>query len=262
MKAQGDPFPLPAPFRQHGDHIAVDLQGARALFTTRRGGVSEGPFASLNLGLWTEDDATRVGANRDRLAGLIGIPRERFAQGRQVHGATVHRLHEAPAPDAEPPPSDGQATGLAGVAPVVLVADCLPIALAGEGAVAMLHAGWRGLAAGVVEEGVAAVRELGGEPLQGAIGPGVGGCCYQVGPEVLEGFADDSEAVVQDGDGSRLDLKAIARRRLHEVGVETVHDVGLCTHCEDPSLFFSHRRDGGITGRQSGVIWRVTAGGG
>jgi purine-nucleoside/S-methyl-5'-thioadenosine phosphorylase / adenosine deaminase len=250
---------LPPPFRREGDHIAIDLPGARALFTTRRGGVSEGPFASLNLGLWTEDDPDRVSANRDRLAGLVGIPRERFAQGRQVHGATVNRLREPPDPGTEPPPSDGQATDLPGVAPVVLVADCLPIAVAGEGAVAMLHAGWRGLAAGVIEEGLAALRALRAEPVEAAIGPGVGPCCYRVGLEVAEEFAGEPVAVEQERDGFRLELGAVARRRLHEAGVGAVHDVGLCTHCSDPSLFFSHRRERGVTGRQAGVIRRLEA---
>jgi polyphenol oxidase len=236
------------------------------LFTTRRGGVSEGPFASLNLGLWTEDDPDRVSANRDRLAGLVGIPRERFAQGRQVHGATVNRLREPPPvtererSEADPPPGDGQATDLPGIAPVVLVADCLPIAVAGEGAVAMLHAGWRGLAAGVIEEGLGALRELGSEPLEAAIGPGIGPCCYRVGPEVAEEFAEEPAAVERDGDVFRLDLGAIARRRLREAGIGAVHDVDLCTHCSDPSLFFSHRRERGVTGRQAGVIWRLEAG--
>ena len=203
----------------------------------------------------------RVSTNRDRLAAAVEVPRERFAQGRQVHGATVRRLREPPDPQAPPPPSDGQATRLPGVAPVVLVADCLPIALAGDGAVAMLHAGWRGLAAGVVEEGVAAMRELDAEPAEAAIGPGVGRCCYRVGAEVLEAFAGEPEAVEQDAGGPRLDLKALVRRRLQQAGVQTVHDAGLCTHCSDPSLFFSHRRDGPLTGRQAGVVWRLGPGG-
>src|SRR5205823_6148536 len=130
-----------------------------------------------------------------------------------------------------------QATALAGVAPVVLVADCLPIALAAPGAAAMLHAGWRGLAGGVIEEGVAAVRELAGRaPAAAAIGPGAGGCCYEVGEEVHAAFGGEGRH------GNTLDLKAIARRRLEEAGVPEVHDVDLCTICADPDLFFSHRR--------------------
>jgi YfiH family protein len=248
---------LPSPFRREGDHIAIDLAGARVLFTTRRGGVSEGPFSTLNLGLWTDDDPDRVSENRERLAGLVGLPRERFAQGRQVHGATVRALTDPPDPTAEPAPADGQATSRAEVAPIVLVADCLPIALAAEGGVAMLHGGWRGLAGGVVEEGVAALRTLGIDgPIEAAIGPGAGPCCYEVGPEVLNAFAATPAAVRGANGRGWLDLKAVARSRLVGVGVDVHHDVDLCTICSDPSLFFSHRRDGGVTGRQAGVVWR------
>jgi hypothetical protein len=141
------------------------------------------------------------------------------------------------------------------VAPIVLVADCLPIALAAPGAVAMVHAGWRGLAGGVVDEGVRALRALGAPgAVTAAIGPGAGGCCYEVGEEVHAAFAQHGEDV---HDGRKLDLKAIARRDLEAAGVAEVHDVGLCTLCAEPGLFFSHRRDGGVTGRQAGVAWRT-----
>jgi YfiH family protein len=241
---------LPDPFRWDGEHLAAELPGGRALFTTRRGGVSEGPFATLNLGLWTEDLPARVERNREIAGALVGLPRERFALGRQVHQAGVNVVRRPPAPGAEPAPADGQATALSGVAPMVLVADCLPIALAGPGAVAMLHAGWRGLAAGVAAAGVQALRELGGGPLGAAIGPGAGPCCYEVGEEVHRVFGGEGRR------GRNLDLKAIARARLEQAGVRQVADSGLCTICSDPALFFSHRRDGGITGRQAGVAWR------
>lgn len=248
---------LPSPFRAEGDHFGVDLPGARALFTSRRGGVSEGPFESLNVGRWTDDDPGRVSTNRDRVAALVGVSRERLALGRQVHGATVRRLAEPPNPGAERAPADGQATSARGVAALVLVADCLPVAVAGEGAVAMLHVGWRGLGAGVVEEGVDALRALGAiGRLEAAIGPGAGGCCYEVGSEVLEQFGPYPAAVVRHDAGGRLDLKAIASARLLAAGVDAVHDSGLCTLCSDPRLFFSHRRDHGRTGRQAGVVRR------
>jgi YfiH family protein len=135
---------------------------------------------------------------------------------------------------------------------MVLVADCLPIAIAGGGALAILHAGWRGLAGGVVEVGVRAVRELGSPgPLEAAIGPGAGVCCYEVGEEVHRTFA------VADGErarrGANLDLKAIAREHLGRAGVDVVHDAELCTICSRD--FFSHRRDRGVTGRQAGIAW-------
>jgi len=238
---------LPAPFALVGDHIAIALPGGRALFTTRRGGVSEGAYASLNLGWWTDDDAEAVHRNRETLARVIGVPLGAVLQGRQVHESRVERRATAEGPLEA---ADGQATAARGLAALVLTADCLPIALISPGAVAMVHAGWRGLAAGVVEEGVAAVRELGGDgELHAAIGPGAGGCCYEVGPEVRGAFGAAAER-------GRIDLKAIARERLTAAGAAQVHDVGLCTICSDPSLFFSHRRDGGITGRQAGIAWR------
>jgi YfiH family protein len=153
--------------------------------------------------------------------------------------------------------ADGQATARPGLAVMVMVADCLPIALAGNGAVAMLHGGWRGLAGGIVEEGVQAVRELSAHPratgpLSAAIGPGAGACCYEVGEEVHQAFTADGPGVRR---GRNLDLRQIARRRLEQAGVETIHDLPVCTICSEESLLFSHRRDGGITGRQAGIAW-------
>jgi YfiH family protein len=246
---------LAAPFFPWQEHLAIDLPDARAVFTTRRGGFSEGPYASLNLGKLTSDDPDAVQRNRDRLQSLIPA---RLAMIRQVHGTRV--LHRAgvgeasgPAPSGELEEADGQATARGGIAPVVLTADCLPIAVAGGGAVAMLHAGWRGLADGVIAEGVRAVREVGGgEPLTAAIGPGAGVCCYEVGEEVHGRFTAYDGAVRR---GRNLDLKAIARAQLNAVGVSRIHDVGLCTICSAPDLFFSHRRERGITGRQAGLAW-------
>ncbi|MCW2954192.1 MAG: hypothetical protein JWQ48_3362 [Conexibacter sp.] len=246
---------LPAPFELVGEHVGIELPGGRALFTTRRGGISDGPFASLNLGRWTDDDPDAVEANRARVAAAVALPPEAIAQGRQVHGTVVERVLAAPAERDAIADADGQATALAGVAPFVLTADCLPIALVARGAVAMVHAGWRGLAGGIVAEGVRALRELGAEgPIAAAVGPGAGGCCYAVGDEVRIAFAAHGSAV---RDGAKIDLKAIARRELGAAGVDEVHDSRLCTLCADPALFFSHRRDGGRTGRQAGIAWRA-----
>jgi YfiH family protein len=249
---------LREPFYARGEHLGIDLPGARALFTTRRGGFSEGPFASLNLGRLTADRPEAVQRNRARLQAEIGLPPVYI---RQVHGSLVRRIDAlptvgvAPLPDegVELPEADGQATLLPDVAPMVLTADCLPIAIAGDGAVAMVHAGWRGLADGILAEGVQAVRELGADgPLEAAIGPGAGGCCYEVGEEVHVAFSAFGDRV---RDGRNLDLKAIAREQLEQAGVGAVHDVELCTICSDENLFFSHRRDGGVTGRQAGLAW-------
>ncbi|HKH18989.1 MAG TPA: polyphenol oxidase family protein [Solirubrobacteraceae bacterium] len=245
---------LPAPFDWAGEHIAADLPGGRVLFSTRRGGVSAGPFASLNLGRLTADDGANVDANRERLAAAVGLPRERFLYGRQVHGATVRRATEPPGAARPAVEEDGQATALQDAAALVFVADCLPVMLVAGDAVAALHGGRRGLAAGIVGEGVAALRELGaGGPVTAAIGPGARGCCYEVSEEVQAAFAGVPGARVGE---RNLDLPAIARHRLAEAGVETVHDVGLCTMCWF-GLFFSHRRDKGVTGRQAGVVWRT-----
>ena len=239
-----------APFEPWHDHIAIELPGARAVFTTRRGGFSTGPYESLNLGMLTADDRQAVGRNRRLIEERIGRPLSRI---RQVHGAYVRRVERPEDPQEPLIEADGQAIASSEIAAMVLTADCLPVAVAGGGAVAMLHAGWRGLAAGILEEGVQAVRELGGgERMEAAIGPGAGPCCYEVGEEVHAHF------VYGDGiarRGANLDLKAIARAQLERSGVAAVHDVGVCTICGDPSLFFSHRRDRGLTGRQAGIAW-------
>jgi YfiH family protein len=225
-------------FTALGDHLAITLPGGTALFTTRRGGVSDGPFASLNLGLKTDDDPDRVHENRARVERLTG---GRLAAVRQVHGTDVVEADPGMVPDA-----DGQVTAQPAVAAIALVADCLPIALVAPEGVGMLHAGWRGLAGGVIANGVEALRRLGARRIAAAIGPGAGPCCYEVGDEVRAAFGTN---------GRTVDLKAIARERLAEAGVDAVHDCGLCT-IHDPERFFSHRRDRGATGRQAGVAWR------
>jgi YfiH family protein len=236
-------------FEWEGEHLAIALPGAHVVFTTRRGGVSAGPYRSLNLGFLTDDDPAAVTENRRRVQALTPGT---LAHGHQVHGTTVRRVTE---PTTERTESDGQATIREDVAPLVLTADCLPIAVAAPGGVAMLHGGWRGLAGGIVAEGVRALAELGaGAPTAAAIGPGAGGCCYQVGEEVHAHFAHHGPEV---RDGRNLDLKAIARRELAAAGVDDVHDSEICTLCGDPELWFSHRRDGGVTGRQGGVAWRT-----
>jgi YfiH family protein len=248
---------LPPPFYAWHDHIAVDLPAGRAVFTTRRGGFSEGAYESLNLGRLTGDSGECVVRNRSVLQAQAG---GQLAYIRQVHGHHVRRLTAAPEPPSEDldvqsvfPEADGQATALRGVAPMVLVADCVPVVIAGSVAVAVLHCGWRGLAGEIVAEGVRAVRELGDSgPLVAAIGPGAGPCCYEVGEEVHAAFANLDPAVHA---GRNLDLKLVAREQLRRAEVIDVHDIGICTICSDPSLFFSHRRDKGITGRQAGLAW-------
>lgn len=242
---------LSAPFRWVGDHVRADLPGgARVVFTTRRGGVARGPYASLDLAIGDGGhDRAAVAANYELLAGELGLARERIVQGRQVHGTTVARV-AGPQPIADG--VDGLVTAEPGIGLLALTADCLPVALAADGAVAMVHAGWRGLAGGILDEAVGSVRDAGGDGrVTAAVGPGAGGCCYEVGDEVRAAFADVPAA----HDGRRLDLKAVAAARLGAAGVDVVHDTGMCTLCADPALFFSHRRDGGVTGRQAGIAW-------
>ena len=239
------------PFYALGHHFAIDLPGARAAFSTRRGGHSAGPYESMNLGWLTDDDHRCVTRNRASLEAELRAPALSFVH--QVHGAEVRRITAATAAPRERPRVDGQATDQFDIALCALTADCLPIALAaGGGAVAMLHAGWRGLATGMIASGVQAMRELGADgELSAAIGPGAGPCCYEVGDEVHAPFAAIPEAHA----GRHLDLKAIAADQLRAAGVATVADIGICTICADPTLLFSHRRDHGVTGRQAGVAW-------
>lgn len=239
--------------------LEADLGGAGVAFATRRGGVSVPPFDSLNLGLLTDDEPAAVSENRNRLAAALGLATERIAFARQVHGAELethaspplrsdfgsHRRAGSPHRD-DVPEADGHVLTAPGTAALVFVADCLPVALRGPGGVAMLHCGWRGLAAGIVARGAEAVGAS-----EAAIGPGIGSCCYEVGEEVLEAFAPLGEGVAA---GRLLDLPEVARRLLAAAGVERVQSAGLCTSCE-AELFFSHRRDAGRTGRQAGIAW-------
>jgi YfiH family protein len=224
--------------------IEVELPRARAAFSTRRGGVSEGPYESLNLGILTDDDPEHVEENRRRVLAQAGV--ERFAMGHQVHGA---ELAEWQGPSSQPLERvDAHTTTVPGLGLLVLVADCLPLALAGPGRAAMVHCGWRGLASGIVEGAL----ERFDEPPAAALGPCIGRCCYEVGQEVLDAFADlDGVA-----DGRMLDLRAAAEAKLRARGVERVEHVDLCTSC-NPDLFFSHRRDRGVTGRQCGIVVRA-----
>lgn len=232
--------------------LEASLPGARAAFTTRLGGDSEGAFASLNLGLHTEDEPATVLANRSSLTAALGRDPAGILFGHQVHEAQVLRHDRAPEPNpwthagARPAQADGQVTSVPALTPLVQVADCLPVIVAGPGGVAALHCGWRGLAGGIVAAGVAEVGAV-----AAAIGPGIGSCCYEVGEEVLERFTGLGEAIAE---GRRLDLAAVARGLLVRSGVEAVETAGVCTSCE-PELFFSHRRDRGRTGRQAGLGW-------
>jgi hypothetical protein len=224
----------------------------RVAFSTRLGGVSEGPYASLNLGILTNDDPESVVANRLRLAAGLGVDAETATMAWQVHGADVGRAdgRGIARPGTELARCDGLWTDEPGRGLMLLTADCLPVALAranGTPGLAVLHVGWRGLLAGIVAAGAQA---LGGGPLRAAIGPGIGPCCYEVGEEVAAPFRERFGGDVLTG--RNLDLAEATERELQAAGAEAVERIGLCTSCEDV-LFFSHRRDRGVTGRQ-GVL--------
>ncbi len=225
--------------REQGE-LEFSLAGnAHVLFTTR---------TQQNLSLASGEGHEHGAAARDALCDALGL--DWLCASPQVHGTTVTRVHDRHGMRGTPltVPADGHATSHASLGMMVLSADCLPVALGIDGAVAMVHAGWRGLAAGVLEEGVSAVRELGGVgEISALIGPCAGGCCYEVGEEVHAAFADRHRA------GRRIDLGAIARDRLHAAGVCEVELVGACTICDE--RFFSHRREGETAGRQAGIAW-------
>jgi YfiH family protein len=213
-------------------------------FTTRIGGVSEGPHDSLNLGA-RGDEPERIAENRRIVCETLGLDAERVSVNHQRHSPTIHRAE----PGIRDEPGDGLWSDKPGQPMLALGADCLPIAVAtteGVPRLAVLHAGWRGLAEGVVGAGVLA---LGGEPTAAVVGPAVGPCCYEVGPEVSALFDAD---LTKDG---ILDLWTAAERALRRAGVAEVERVDLCTRC-NPELFFSHRRSGPTRGAQ-GVIGAI-----
>jgi YfiH family protein len=238
----------------------------RVAFSTRLGGVSEGPYASLNLGVLTDDEPDRVVVNRRRLTAAVGANPDTAAMAWQVHGAEVTeaRPRGVVTPGTVYERCDGLWTDRPGQAMMLLTADCFPVALcrtSGEPALAVLHVGWKGLLAGIAEAGVEAIRDgrRGSqvtdcylEKISAAIGPGIGPCCYEVGEEVAGPFRDRFGSDVVRG--RNLDLAEATERALRAADCETVWRSDHCTACE-PNLFFSHRRDQGRTGRQGIVAY-------
>ena len=229
----------------------------RAASTTRTGGASAGPWGTLNLAGHVADDPEAVARNRARLRDALGLPREpRWLV--QCHGARV--VEADPGTGANRAPADGIVARESGVVCAVLAADCMPVLLCDREATvaAALHAGWRGIVAGIVEAGV---RATGAPPaeLLAWLGPAIGPERYEVGPDVrdavLAGDPGAGDAFRPAGPPARwrADLERIVRRRLARCGVGSVHGGGTCT-ASDPERFFSHRRDG-VTGRMATLIW-------
>ena len=224
----------------------------RALITTRAGGVSEGAYFSLNLGLRTDDDPRAVSANRAQLEALLPQPPRWL---RQVHGA---RAVDADAL-SDMPEADAAVTRRPGTVCGVLVADCIPVLLADRAGttVGVAHAGWRGLAGGVVENAVERMAAA-GRDLLAFLGPGIGPAAFEVGADVRDAFlardARSQAAFVRHRPGKWLaDLFLLARQALQRAGVEEVHGGGLCTY-SDAARFYSYRRER-ATGRMAAVIW-------
>lgn len=230
--------------------------GGRALFTARVHG---------NLSSVGGEHAAHGPHARERLRAALGV--RCFARGYQVHGTVVGRVFpgQVSPEDSQADPAknasacrddphqpifeaDGHAVAVPHIAAMVLSADCLPVALGARGAVVALHAGWRGLAAGILEEGVRALRDVGGRgQVEAILGPCAGACCYEVGEEVHAAFGHVHRQ------GRLIDLRAIARERLLAAGVARVRDTGACTICDE--RFFSYRREGERAGRQAGIAW-------
>ena len=241
----------------HPDWIVPDWPApanVKAFITTRAGGSSIGPYSGLNLGLRTDDDPLAVEANRRRLrAALPSEPKWL----RQVHGCDVAAADAL----AGVPEADAAVARSANTVCAVLVADCIPVLLADRAgtAVAIAHAGWRGLARGVLERAMERLDRPPGE-LLAYLGPGIGPGAFEVGADVRDAFlAVDAQAEAAFRPRSpgkwMADLFLLARQRLARCGVTHIHGGDLCTH-SDPRRFYSYRRDGS-TGRMAALIWRA-----
>lgn len=251
-------------------HVAWHAAGVRAIFTTREGGVSGGPHATLNLGLHCGDDPALVAHNRRRVADDAGVGAGTVRSVLQVHGTEVW-VDDPSDPGAAygagacrwsdvPPSVEADAlVSRRGTPLAVMVADCVPVVIAGAGDVAhaVVHAGWRSAAGGVLE---ATMRALGPAEADGAtcaIGPALGACCFEVGEEVADRFDDRFVVRLPDAPRLHLDLTAFVASELHRLGAASVDLLDACTSCD--GRWFSHRRDRGATGRQCVLAWRPDA---
>jgi purine-nucleoside/S-methyl-5'-thioadenosine phosphorylase / adenosine deaminase len=249
------------------------LEGIAHAFSTRRGGVSRGPYGSLNLGLGVGDEPAAVQENRRRFFGALGIDPGRAVRAHQVHGDGVLVVDRALVARSGFPrvllderfEYDALVTDLPGLALTVSTADCLPILIADprRGAVAAVHAGWRSTVRRIAQRAVEVLRRrYGTDPRDcvAALGPGIRGCCYEVDAPVIDPLSRALPAwracVQARGEGRwHLDLAAANRQMLLAAGLapEVIHDAGLCTRCR-PGLFYSYRDQGARTGRMMNAI--------
>lgn len=216
--------------------VRVDLPGGSCWFTSQQAGD------------FTDPGPDRLAA----LAGSLGLEDRAIARSAQVHGASV-RTVDGPDGAGWAEGFDGQVTASREVVCAVRAADCLPVALVAQGAVAALHAGWRGLAEGVIESGWEALSSLADGPASAVIGPGARACCYEAGPEVHEAFASLGPGARR---GAMADLPWIATEKLSRLGAVEIVDCGICTICATGPRWHSHRRDGSAAGRSLGLAWR------
>jgi polyphenol oxidase len=238
----------------------LERRGVLAAFTERTGGVSVDPFRSLNLGYGTGDTGSHVRRNRDRAVTALRIPP--FTTSRQAHGIETFTIDRSRAgegfdvPTADLPTADILMTEERGVPLAVLTADCLPVAVASDDVIALVHAGWRGLAAGILDQALRLFPDASG--IAAAVGPAIGPCHYEVGGDVADAVLAGSPAgAVQRERGGRrfLDLPATAVAVLEGAGVKEIEVAGMCTACHE-DRFFSYRRDG-VTGRQAAIVMRM-----
>jgi len=224
--------------------LVPEADTVTAVFTTRVGGASDGPFATWNMSYAVGDVQETVASNRDLANDAIGrAGAASWGRTRQVHGTDVVPW----AAEGDLRPADGLWTDDPGHVLGAFGADCLPVLLKGPERIATAHAGWRGLIAGVVEAGARAASAT-----DAWIGPGIRPCCYEVGEDVAAPFRERFGAAAVPG--CQADLWFAAEAAAGAAGVERVHCARLCTSCH-ADLFFSHRRDGGVTGRQAGLAW-------
>jgi polyphenol oxidase len=238
--------------------------------TTRKGGVSEGPFFSLNLGIQTGDDASRVFCNRTKLLSHLSWDSHSVVIPNQVHGKNVVVITKERWDNDSAPHGlvlsnvDGLTTKEKGVLMMIKVADCIPVFLYDpvQPAIGLIHAGWRGTANGIIAQGISSMsNSFGTKPktIEAGIGPGIGGCCYEIKAEVQEVFRKrklDNSVWKMDADKKIfLDLKKVIFLELIGCGInkDNIEVASECTSC-NPDLFFSHRRDKGQTGRMAAVM--------
>jgi hypothetical protein len=235
---------------------ALNGKGVTHAALTRLGGVSRGAFATLNLGHTVGDDLAAVEENHRRVFSVLNLRREQIVSSYQIHSAQVRLVGEAHGGTVQPA-TDGLITTAPGIALLLRFADCMPLLLfdSVRHAVGLVHAGWRGVARGVVAAAVAAfVRRVGSRPadLWSGLGPAIGPCCYRVGPDVASAVAEacpeGAEVIQRRGEALYLDLAGAVREQLLAAGVTRVEMSGLCTACRTGE-WFSHRAEHGQTGR-------------